>query len=601
MSNTSFTMISHLFSSRRWATVWLALTLTAASAFGASKQLWTAKLPDDAKWHSLTGLGTLIVGTDGAILAFDPENGQQLWKREEFKKTSPFNAREIPGTPFLICNTTGGIGGLSKTTFFAVDFMTGQNAWQTPELQGQYLGTVPVPAKGLVLFIVNGNGPDGKDPATYIHAHDLSDGKPKWSLRLAKIGAIRLHIADNSGKFIPSTNLSGYHDPVVEGDVIYLPYLGCTAVDLNTGALKWSAEMNGSGNELKKANAPLLIQGERIYGSAGGSVYCLDKATGTVVWKSERISAYAGLLKARDNALVSQLEIAGGKVWARFGGNFSTGQAVVLREPLGIVALDPASGEAVYHFDKAKEGLTNLLVLPETNSVMFADAANLYGIDVSGATPAESFTVPIEFKRKMGGADAAKIGLGLTGGLMGVAKAAVSSSKARFDVPVAVLRQNGHIIVQGKQHLLGFDPAAKAEKWSLFYGAPSETFANIAMFAVTAAASLAGNAQVAQNGSVLTSGGRQGMENIQSALDRYNRYTEKRGQQLAQASSTDAYTYILTKVGKGDIGLYGVNLTSGETDRELVLGEKEPDYLADERAGRIFHFKGKDSIVAYQF
>ena len=64
----------------------------------------------------------------------------------------------------------------------------------------------------------------------------------------------------------------------------------------------------------------------------------------------------------------------------------------------------------------------------------------------------------------MGGADAAKIGLGITGGLMGIAKAAVSTSKARLDVPVAVLRQNGHIIVQGKQHLLGFDHAAKAQK-----------------------------------------------------------------------------------------------------------------------------------------
>jgi hypothetical protein len=121
------------------------------------------------------------------------------------------------------------------------------------------------------------------------------------------------------------------------------------------------------------------------------------------------------------------------------------------------------------------------------------------------------------------------------------------------------------------------------------------------MFAVTAAASLAGNAQVAQSGSVLTSGGQRGMDLIQSSLDRYNSYTEKRAKQLSQASSTEAYTYILTKLGKGDIGLYGVNLATGETDRELALGEKAPDYLADEKAGRIFHFKGKDAIVAYQF
>ncbi len=559
------------------------------------------KLPGDATWHQLTNLGTLIVGTPEAILAYDPDSGQQLWQRTEFKKTSPFNAREIPGTPLLVCHTSDGFAGLAKVTLVAIDFLTGKNVWQTPETQGQFLGTVPVQEKNLVLFVLNSNGPDGKDAGTYLYAFGLADGAQKWVTKLAKPGAIRLHLADNSGSWMPTMDLSGYHDPIVEGDYVYLPYVGCQCVDLNTGALKWTQDLHGSGNELKKAHAPLRIHGDRIYGSGGGSVFAMDKATGNIVWKSDRISAYAGLLKARNNALVSQLEVVGDKIWVRYGGNFSNGKTVVLAEPLGVVALNPANGEGIYHFDHAKEGLTNLMVLPETNTVMFADASTLYGLDTAAATPTEAFHVPIEFKRKMGGADVAKIGLGLTGGLMGVAKATMSSSKARLDVPVAVLRQNGHIVVQGKQHLLGFDPMAKKEKWSLFYGAPSDAFATIAMFAVTAASSVVGNAQVAQNGSILTSGGQQGMNTIQQGLDRYNRYTEKRAKQLAQSSATEAYSYIVTKVGKGGVGLYGVNLATGETDRELDLGDKSPDYLADERAGRIFYFKGKDSVVAYQF
>lgn len=35
--------------------------------------------------------------------------------------------------------------------------------------------------------------------------------------------------------------------------------------------------------------------------------------------------------------------------------------------------------EGLYHFEKAKEGLTNLMVLPEQNSVLFADAAGHQG------------------------------------------------------------------------------------------------------------------------------------------------------------------------------------------------------------------------------
>ncbi len=587
-----------------WLVSALLLTWAGAASLSAAtdaKQLWVEKLPGEARWHALTGLGTLVVGTPDAIVGYDPESGQQLWQRPEFKKTSPFNAREIPGTPYLLCYSSEGFAGLAKVTFVELDYLSGRNVWQTPPTQGQFLGTVPVPEKGLVLLLLNSNGPDGKDAGTWIEAFDMASGAQKWARKIAKPGQIRLHVADNSGKFIPTTDLSGYHDPVVEGDCIYLPYLGCHCLDLTTGAIKWGAEMISGGSELKKAHAPLRIEGDRIYGSAGGSVYALDKNTGAVVWKSDRISAYAGLLKARDNALVSQLEIAGGKIWARFGGYFSTGSAVVLREPLGIVALNPANGEAVYHFDKAKEGLTNLMVLPETNTIMFADATTLYGIDTAAPQPTEAFAVPIEFKRKMGGADMAKIGLGLTGGLMGLGKAVVSSSKSRLDVPVAVLRQGGHVIVQGKQHLLGFDPLAKTEKWSLFYGAPSDAWGTVVMFAVTAAASAVGNAQVAQSGSILTTQGSQGMNNIQSALDRYNSYTEKRAARLAQSKSTDAYTYILTKVGKGGIGLYGVNLATGETDRELELGSKEPDYLADEQAGRIFYFKDKEAMVCYQF
>ena len=64
--------------------------------------------------------------------------------------------------------------------------------------------------------------------------------------------------------------------------------------------------------------------------------------------------------------------------------------------------------------------------------------------------------------------------------------------------------------------------------------------------------------------------------------------------------SSEAYSYILTKIEK-DIGIVGVNLSTGETDRQLVLKEKEPNYTVDEPANRIFHFAGKDSVVAYQF
>jgi len=577
----------------------LACALLAAplSAANAAKQLWSAQLPGEAKWHKLTELGTLLVGTNDAISNYDPDGGKLLWTKTEFKKTNTRNAVDVFGTPLLICNTYDGLMN-SKVTFTAIDYFTGESRWTTPQILGQYLDTIPVPAKGIVIFVVSTY--DGKEPGIYLNAHDLETGAAKWSAKFTKSGGIPLHMADNSGKFMPTMDLSGYHEPVFDGDEMYLGYLGVHCIDLANGATKWAVEFPPAAQGLKRTYAPLRIDGDNIYGAGGGSVFAINRRTGATLWKSDRISDYAGLLKARDNAIVAQLEIVGGKIFSRYGGNFSDGKTATLREPLGVVVLDPADGKSLYHFDQAKAGITNLVVVPETKTVVFADGANVIGIDTAAATPVESFRVPIEFKRKMGVGSVAKIGLGALGGVTGLVKAGMSANKALLDVPVAVSFAHGRVVVQGKQHLLGFDPQTKTSNWSLFYAAPSDALANIAMFAVTAAAGVYGNAQAAASGGFGSSGYNSGVNTIHGNLDRYNNYTEKAAKRAGGVKASEAYSYILTKVEK-DIGIVGVNLASGETDRQLVLKEKEPNYTVDEPANRIFHFKGKDSVVCYQF
>lgn len=565
----------------------------------AAKELWTAKLPGDAKWHSLTELGTLVVGTNEELLAFDPENGAQLWKRSEFKKSTPFNAKEIPGTPFLACNTFNGFAN-TKCTLVLVNYLTGETLWQAPEMTGQFLGTIPVPQKNLVLFLFNGANAEGREPGTYIYAYDLADGAKKWVTKFAKTGAIQLHMADNSGRFIPTMDLSGYHEPVIDGDEIYLGYLGVHCLDLNTGAVKWGVEFPSGNKGLKRTYAPLRVDGDRIYGAGGGSVYAINRRTGATLWKSDRISSYAGLLKARDNAIVSQLEIVEGKIFARYGGYFSDGKNVQAREPLGVVALDPATGEGLYHFDKAKEGITNLMVLPEIKTVLFADAHSLYGIDIAGAKPTETFHVPIEFKRKMGGGEIAQLGLGALGGISGLAKAGFAQNKARLDVPVAIVRRGDHVVVRGKQHVMCFDPTTKNIAWSTYCAAPSDAFGMTALFAVTALAAVHGNAMVAQSGGYGSSGYGSGVNEIQSSLDRYNKEAGKR---KSATKDGDNFTFLLTKVEDGKnkgIGLLGINLATGEGDKKFILGTKEPDYRVDEVINRLFFFKDKNALVAYQ-
>lgn len=163
----------------------------------------------------------------------------------------------------------------------------------------------------------------------------------------------------------------------------------------------------------------------------------------------------------------------------------------------------------------------------------------------------------------MGGGDAARIGLGALGGGSGLVKAAAASSKNRLDVPVAIVRRAGHIVVMGKQHLMACDPAVPDFRWSTYYAAPGGGFGEALLFSATAFAAVAGNAQVAAAPSSSSSQYSSGVSNIHGALDRYNARAGKR--RSATEAGSD-HTFVLTRVEEGrkkSIGPVGISLESG--------------------------------------
>lgn len=570
--------------------------LCAASAVAEPpKQLWSARLPGDAKWQQITELGTLLVGTNDALLCFNPDSGELLWRNDQIKRTTPQNVKEIAGTPVIVANDQEGLGG-TKTNLLAIDYMTGKQLWKAPEMVGQFIGILPAAEKNLVLLLFNGAA-ENLGQGTHIYAFDLGTGERKWVTKYAKSGAITLHLADNSGAFSPRMDLSGHQDPVVVGGRMYLPFLGIHSLDLDSGKILWGVPFETANPGHKRAYPALRFADGKVYGGGGGEIYCVNQETGALVWKSQRVAA-AGM-KSWHDAILSQVEILGGKVFVRMGGNYSDGKQVVLKKPMGVLALDNGTGKELWRSKEIDHGITNLVPVPAQNVIMCADGDSLLGLDAAAPGYVEKFRVRIEFKRKMGAGDIAKIGLGALGGLSGIGKAAFSSNRARLDVPVALVNADGKIAVSGRQHLMLFNPATNNIEWSLYYAAPSDAFANVAMFAVTALAATYGNMQAYQGG-VGSGQYRQGVENIHRSLDSYNRYTERRNLRI-KSKGSEKYRYIITNIEKGGVGVIGVNLATGASDRQVVFGEKEPMYLADEEANRIFHFKGKDSVVAYQF
>lgn len=564
--------------------------------------IWTAKLPGDATWHSLTGIGTLLVGTKSSLVSLDADNGQVLWQRDDMPKTSGASVKEIVGTPVLIVNDfTGSIK--VKSSMRAIDITTGKDLWETEKHFGQAVGVYVAPTHELAVFFENGpeEASGTGEHGMWARAFHIYTGEKKWQTLYDNGGDVPLHPADNAGKFFVWMDLSGHQEPLIEGDFMYVPFKGVTCLNLNSGVIQWEVPFKPSYKSYKKSYAPLQIEGDVIYAAGNGEVRAIDKNTGALKWKSEKIRS----------ALLAEVTIAGDLVFARLGGQFfeSGARQWKLDEPLGVVALDKATGAEKWRYSNIKDGITNLLVLPDLQTVMLAGSQTLVGLDfTSVGKTKETFKVPLEFKRRMGGAEVAAAGLKvggglLTGGLLGAAKGAVSAAgggKQRIDMPVALVRlDNGRVAVRGQQHVASFDPVSRAVDWSVYFSAPgTNNFSLVAMGAVVAFT------QVAYTGMAMTSTSyTQAGQYQKSAFADTERFQKMASKRFSAAQSSRRHVFMLTTVEEGKKsgpGLIKLDMATGEAAGQILLDDKEPEYLVDDVTSRVYYFDEKSGITAYQ-
>ena len=566
---------------------------------GASK-LWSAKLPDKLVWQRVTEQGTLLVGTKGSVINYDPATGKQLWIRPDIKNIAPFNVREIQGTPaILMVQQTGTIPPKSKG--YTVDIATGKTIWETKEIMGSYLGAYAIPERQMAVFFVqqfDGEGGAG----TFVRGVNAYTGEQLWSTKYGETQDIQLHIAENSGMFFVKMDLSGHQSPMLVGDTLLLPFQGVHAFDIKTGALKWGVPFKPSNKAFKQSYPPMAVADGSVYASGNGVVYSIDLATGAVRWKTDKLrSGFFG------TGVISELTPAGDILFARMGGNFTAdNKHWELKEPLGVMAVDRKTGAKLWDDDDLEKGITNLVVLPDNKTVVVADADHLKGYDARGGKKTtEAFEVPLDFKRGVGVAEGTamgmKIGMGLlTGGLIGAAQGTASSVTGddRKDVPVQVsLTEHGKVVVRGQQHILSFDPAKKAVDWSSYYEAPGvNDFAIIAMGAFSAAMSMANWGSAMQSGAYA----HEASEKAVGGFDEFQKMASKR---YTAAKASAERVFFLTEVTEGGDkgpGLVAVDMKTGQTNGQVYLDDKDPKYSVDEVTGRLFFFKNDKEVTGFQ-
>ena len=560
------------------------------SSVWASTPLWTAQMPEAVKWTQVTQSGILLAGTNGSLSGIDPDSGKVLWTRDDIKKSAPFNTREVMGTPILIVNDYSGWG--TKTRIYAINIVDGTDIWKTEPENGYTLGVYPVPSKKIAVLFYSGWT---KEEGSGIHmtAYELSSGKQLWDNKIA--GSVVLHPVDEAGMFYSKNDLSGHQEPIVEGDNFYVPFLGLSCYDLNTGAVKWEVPFKTAISAYKKTYAPLQIQGDTIYASGYGLIYAIDKTAGTVKWKSEKITS----------AQIAELTLADNMVLARVGGFFYQPgtKKYVLDKPLRVIAYNKQTGEELWEYKGISAGLTNLLYVPSQKEVVFADGEHLIGVDSESTGKAtEKFKVKMEFTRNIGGSELASAGMKVLtapslGGLLHAGAGLIGSKKNRMDVPVNVaLMDDGHVAVRGKQHVMNFDPVASTMLWSNYFPAPGAGMFEIAVMSALTFTASVGYQGGAASGTMSASSASDGIK------DSWARFDQMNTKRFEASKGSQKHAFILTQVddaGKKGLGIIAVNFSSGEPDQQFLFGEKQPVYTIDEVEGKLFHFKGGKNLEAY--
>ncbi|MEZ5429096.1 MAG: PQQ-binding-like beta-propeller repeat protein [Pyrinomonadaceae bacterium] len=563
----------------------------------ADTPLWSF---EGAKWYSLMESGNLMVGSKTGVVMLSGADGKTLWTRNDLGKIDEAEFTELSGTPLVLFSDNSG-WAQRKTKLTAIDSLTGQTVWETEKMLGFTVQVSPVYQKDLLIFLTIRDNRQNKDKPD-IFALRMSTGELLWQAEYPeKVDLYGVEKQKNSGAkamFLGSGggrsdrfDLSGENPPIFDGDSMYMTYAGLHRYDLANGKLVWKTLYDVTDGSLKNTNGQAVIDGDVIYTSAKGVIRAINKADGAVKWQTKDFGKGG----------IAEMQLHGDTLYGRMGGQFFSAKKGEWLEkgPVGVVALDKSSGKTNWIYTGADESITNMVVLPKDNVLLIADKKNLIGLDLSSQGKVkEAYKIKLKFKRSLGASDVggkvAAIGFGGLGG-------AFKKGAKRTDNPVSLVRQeNGTVVVRGKQHLLAFDPKTREITWSTKYGAPGISgWESIVMTALTVTA--AALSQTIEADYVRRGDYNNAFDENARFLNLMTNYQQFMGKKYSASQESGNIYYVLTKIkGEDDSGsgLVGVNMLTGEGERQIIFNDKSPDYEVDELDGRLFNLN-KGRISAY--
>lgn len=563
----------------------------------ADTPIWSMK---GAKWYSMMETGNVMVGMDKSIAMIDGASGKQLWTRNDLGEIKEDEYTELPGTPLLLIADNSG-WAQRKTKLTAVDTLTGATVWTTDKMLGYTVEVSPVYKKDMLVFLTIRDNRMNKDKPD-MFALKMSTGELLWQneytekvdlygVEKKKRGGAGAMLLGSGGGRSDRFNLDGENPPIFDGDSLYMTYAGLHRYNLSDGKLVWKTVYDVTDGSLKNTNGQAIIDGDTIYTSAQGIIRAIDKNSGNIKWTTKDFGKGG----------IAEMQMFGDVVYGRMGGQFYSGKKGEWQKksPIGVVALNKSNGNTNWIYEGAKNSITNMMILPDDNSLLIADEKNLIGLDMtSQGKVKEAYKIPLKFKFKVGAAaTAGKVAAVAFGGVGGFFKKGADTT----DNPVSLVRQeNGTVVVRGMQHLVGFSPKSREIVWSTKYDAPGISgWQSIVMTAltITAAAMSEGvEAGYSQRGDYNSA-----FDQNSQFLNLMSSYQQFMSKKFSSSKQSGNNYYVLTTIkGKDDkgSGLVGVNMMTGKALNQIIFKDKSPDYEVDEAAGRLFNMN-KGELSAY--
>jgi len=593
----------------------------------ANGQSWSTKLDKDVRFYQPTDMGVLIVGTEKSLYAIDGSTGETLWRRKD-TALDETDVAPIPGTDLLLLSFEKG----ERTRVEAADILSGDTIWRSDKIKGAVMQMAVDPQANLLAVVL---AKDAKDRARdgfkrhpLLHVLDLASGDELWKTEISEVEMMPTRWPEKKAAEVEYT-LDNYYPPVFAGGRLYLFYDGVTSFDARGGKerLRERYRVNEEGLALTEAQ-PIFTE-DIVYTSGRGHVRAISRDTGNSIWE------------AKDLGMTPELVLIGDVLYVRTGGQFTRlkdGETIE-RGPYGVSAVDTRTGKILWRYKGADKGITNLLV-PDTGTILVADRDDLIVIDTRSGKRRE---------RIRHGIERASIGLlnergaAVIGGQSEIAAFNTSSGRelwrARHTPPGrGVLRTIAAVAARAASLYFRFGGTAMTAvrgvqiaqvvtsfSWSGL--AARSSFSNLQALA-TASARSYGSARfkqfgiasrirgIADESSSRVTGGVVGtIENGSLTRRRTNEVQDRLLDRLDPAHQLERlsrflwhrdrlatlrghWMYFYTDLSRSGHGLAGVNVNSGQTEREVRLSDLDERFVTDEAVGLMYVSSG-NRLLAY--